>query len=166
MLPLSPPVSPASKNISTADSPSLVTRDPILYPNVEVPSVSSSQVPLFDNEALAAQRVVKEHVAARKSSLFREGSPPRQSEYELALEFKSQVVQAFARSNPRTWFERERAQLLEDQAMRSGVRRRYPVLAPAAVGRPPRGILKNSEGRGAIVKPVRPPRQPVIRPTP
>ena len=149
-LPLSPPVSPATKNIVTDESSTITTtRDPILYPNNEASSASSSQVPLFGEQALATKRVVNEHVAAREQALFREASPPRQVEYELALEFKAQVMQAFTRSNPRTWFERERAQLLEDQALRTGIRR-YPVLAPARSGgqrAPPKsrptGVIKN-----------------------
>ena len=158
-LPLSPPVSPATKNIVAEESSTLVSRDPILYPNTEVRSASSSQVPLFGEQAVT-KRVVNEHVAAREPSLFRDASPPRQVEYELALEFKSHIMQTFTRSNIRTYLERERAQLLEDQAMRSGGRK-YAVLAPATGARPPR--VTNSVGKrptgvvkpSRVVKPVR-----------
>jgi hypothetical protein len=162
-LPLSPPVSPATKNIVRDESSThTTTRDPILYPNTEATSASSSQVPLFGEQALATKRVVNEHVAAREPSLFREASPPRHNDYELALEFKSQVMQAFTRSNPRTWFERERAQLLEDQALRTGVRR-YPTLAPATIKVRNSGTKIKSAG---IVKPPRQPKPKVPRATP
>jgi hypothetical protein len=164
-LPLSPPVSPATKTIVTDESTTLTTtRDPILYPNNEVTSAQSSQVPLFGEQALATKRVVNEHVAAREPSLFREASPPRQIEYELTLEFKSQVMQEFVRSNPRTWFMRERAQLLEDQMLRTGGVRRYPVLAPATIrsrnsaNKKPTGIVKSTH--------IRVPKPKVSRVTP
>lgn len=124
--PISPPVSPATKiakSVTSHDHSPLV-RDPILYPHAE--PQSAQQAPLFaTDDALAAQRAVKEHVAARVESLFRAASPPRPSDYALALEFKSQVARAFS-LNPRLWLERERGYL---KAQRQG--RRYTAIAPA-----------------------------------
>jgi hypothetical protein len=78
---LYPPVSPT---IPPASGPLL--RDPILYPNPN--PHSSSEEPLFrDGDT---HRVVDNHMAARESRGLRRISPPRQSQYELALEFKSQ----------------------------------------------------------------------------
>jgi hypothetical protein len=149
--PISPPVSPASKTITAEEAAPLVVRDPILYPNPEVQSASPSQAPLFtDDETLAAQRVVDGHVAARESSLFREASPPRQSEYELALEFKSQVAKAYS-VNRRQWYNRERSYLLEDRALHAGARR-YPTIAPA-------NIRSHHAGGGSARK------QPAARPS-
>jgi hypothetical protein len=155
-LPLSPPISPATKNITTEESSSLATHDPILYPNTESASATSSQVPLFGEAA--TKRVVHEHVAAREPSLFRYASPPRQVEYELALEFKSHIMQTFAKSNRLAYLSRERAQLMEDQAMRSGGRR-YPVLAPAT---PERTGRPNKVGKPIGV--AKPPRKSIVRP--
>jgi len=143
--PMSPPVSPYSKADGPDDSHSLIIKDPILYPNPEVQSAAASQPPLFaDDETLVAQRVVDEHVAARKSGMFREASvpPPRRGEYELALEFKSQVAKSF-NANRRRWLSRELAYLREDNA-RQSPGRRYLALAPATGGRAARGpVMKN-----------------------
>jgi hypothetical protein len=146
--PLSPPISPASKNVTPDDPPTLIVRDPILFPHQPAQN-ATSESPLFDvGETLATQRVVNGHVAARESSMFREASPPRQDEYELALEFKAEVAQAFNK-NRKEWFNRERAYLLEDRALQSGAGRRYTNIAPAAVGaRPPRGQVTKSPRPG------------------
>lgn len=162
-LPLSPPISPATKTIPPNESSTVVTRDPILYPNTEATSASSSQVPLFGEQA-ATKRVVNDHVAARDPGLFREASPPAEDAYELVLEIRSRVMQAFTTSNRRTYLERERAQLLEDQAMRTGVRR-YPALAPATGTRAPRGTNGVKKPQGIIKTPSRP-KPKVIRATP
>jgi hypothetical protein len=78
---LYPPVSPT---IPPASGP--VLRDPILYPNPN--SHSSSEEPLFrDGDT---HRVVDNHMAAQGSRGLGRISPPRQNQYELALEFKSQ----------------------------------------------------------------------------
>jgi hypothetical protein len=151
-LPMSPPVSPATKTINTDDRSSLAVRDPILYPHTEIQSSPTSQAPLFTEDE--AQRVVNGHVAARESSLFREASPPRQSEYELALEFKAEVAKSF-NTNRSKWLNRERLYLLEDRALNSGSKR-YLTIAPASTGR-------RSHGSGIVkstaVKPSKP-RQP------
>jgi len=162
---MSPPVSPATKNINTAESPALVVRDPILYPTTEQQTSPSSQSPLFtEDEALVAQRLVDGHVAARESSFFREASPPRQSEYELVLEFKAEVAKQFD-ANRSKWLNRERLYLLEDRALQAGARR-YTNIAPATGPSRPRPNTKPSPVRnGGIVKP-RPAKTTAGRATP
>ncbi|RFU24110.1 hypothetical protein B7463_g12228, partial [Scytalidium lignicola] len=132
----SPPVSPDQKpDTAEGPLPSIVT-DPILYPTTQdSQSVSSTQPPLFVNdEVLVTQRAVEQHLAARESSIFREASPPRRSEYELALEFKSIVARSF-NANRKRWFQRERAYLMEDKALQSSGRR-YSPIAPATAKAP------------------------------
>lgn len=127
--PLSPPVSPYIKADVQDDSPSLPIKDPILYPQPD-PASASSQPPLFDeSDALATQRLVKGHMAARDSDIFREASPPRLDEYQLALEFKSSVAKAY-NANRSLWFRRERQFLLDDRAIRSNSGKRYAAIAP------------------------------------
>ncbi|KAI9047033.1 hypothetical protein LZ554_009107 [Drepanopeziza brunnea f. sp. 'monogermtubi'] len=153
--PISPPTSPETKVISP-DAPRKLSpapaRDPILYPeNGESPP---SQPPLF-----APSRLVGEHIKARESSTFRETSPPRDSDYELALTFKSQVMQAF-NSNRRLWRDREMAQLAADNLLRNGGRR-YTAIAPAHTGsvRHVRPTPKISQP-GSTHRVAKPPRAP------
>ena len=164
--PISPPVSPATKidkNIASHEQSPLV-RDPILYPHPESQR-TSQQGPLFGtNESLAAQRVVKDHVA-RVENLFREASPPREREYALALEFKSQLAKAFS-LNPRLWLERERGYLKANR----GSSRHYPTIAPAARrshAAAPSGIRKAAAPRTPkaprAAKPARPTPDPTKR---
>lgn len=164
--PISPPVSPATKLVKN-DAPqeqSPLVRDPILYPHVES-QPSSQQAPLFADDSSAARRAVKDHVAARVTSLFREASPPREREYALALEFKSQVAKAVG-MNPRLWLERERGYL---KATREA--RRYLTIAPAASRRShagPAGVRKAAAAPRAlkaprVVKPPRPAPDPTKR---
>ncbi|KAH6665141.1 putative SWIRM domain-containing protein [Halenospora varia] len=155
--PLSPPVSPDSKSSTPDDSSTVSVRDPILFPQDS--QRASSQPPLFAYDD--TQRVVDEHVRARESSMFREASPPREQEYQLALEFKSQVAKVF-NTNRSLWAARELAYLKEDNAMRMGARR-YTAIAPTprnVNGRPlPRPV---SGPRSGVQKP---PRQPKVRPS-
>ena len=139
----SPPVSPESTTTTTPeDLTSMAVRDPILFSSQDSQGSPSSQPPLFQYDN---RRVVDEHVAAREESTFREVSPPRQSEYQLALEFKSQVAQSF-NANRRLWQQRELAQLREDNALRPGGRR-YTTIAPANPGgRPVRQGPKQPHG--------------------
>jgi hypothetical protein len=158
--PLSPPISPQAKVDCPDDSPhtSSPVRDPILYPQSDIPSPRDA--PLFSD----AHRVVDEHVAARESSAFREVSPPRESEYQLALEFKSQVAAAF-NANRRLWAQREFAQLREDNALKAGGRR-YTTIAPAAAGsRSARQGIKQTprQNPNKVVKTPRPPKPAVVR---
>jgi len=159
-LPMSPPVSPATKIISPEECPAETVRDPILYS--ESQGSTSSQSPLFDNEIMDTQRVVKGHIAARDESLFRQASPPRTVEYELALGFKFQVMKGFL-ADRRGWYNRERAQLLEDRARANGGRR-YTNIAPASgvnATRPPRPTHSHHHSSSSkVTKPVnRTPRQ-------
>ncbi|EPE36966.1 Homeo [Glarea lozoyensis ATCC 20868] len=157
--PLSPPVSPES-TASSPDSPASVTRDPILFPTPDTASVQSSQPPLFFEPD--HQRLVAEHVRARDSSVFREASPPRPIDYQLALEFKSQIAKGY-NANRKVWHMRELAQLKEDDALRQGGRR-YTPIAPAFHGPRKsggRGTGTRVNGNGSVVKPhVRAPKPP------
>jgi len=150
--PMTPPISPASKNSLPDVSPSAEVRDPILYPNLD----PSPRSPLF--RANDTIRVVDEHVAARESTPFRSVSPPRRSEYQLALEFKSQIGRAFI-ANPRLWAQRELAQLKEDNALKMGGRR-YTTIAPATGGIRKSGILKpiRNAVKSGVSKPPRAPK--------
>ncbi|PQE33626.1 SWIRM domain-containing protein [Rutstroemia sp. NJR-2017a WRK4] len=154
--PISPPVSPETKLGSPEEPTISQITDPILYPS-DSQSTSATQPSLFDNDdSLVTQRVVDGHVAARKASMFREFSPPRQDEYELALEFKSQVAKTFNK-NPRLWFRREMAYLMEDRELQSGGRR-YTNIAPATTG--PRVVRPIGQNSGRVTKTTqRPPRQ-------
>lgn len=134
-LPLSPPVSPEELNkphTTPEDLGRVNIRDPILFP--EGQSSPSSQPPLFVEEA-ENRRVVEDHIAARKVDSFRAASPPRSSDYKLALEFKSQVAHQY-NQNRKLWRAREMAQLREDSALKSGSRR-YLTIAPASAGSKP-----------------------------
>ena len=149
--PMTPPISPASKN-SLPEASSSEVRDPILYPNPG----PSPQSPLFTvNDT---HRVVDEHVAARESTPFRSVSPPRHSEYQLALEFKSQVAQAF-NANRRLWAQRELAQLKEDSLLKMGGRR-YTTIAPATGMRRPTGPkpVRQNGVKNGVSKPPRAPK--------
>jgi hypothetical protein len=160
LFPMSPPVSPYSKTDISDDPPSITVKDPILYPSQDVQSATSSQPPLFIDETVAAQRVVDGHLAARASGMFREASPPRRVEYELALEFKSQVTRVF-NANRRAWFQRERAYLLEDRAVQSPmIGRRYINIAPGRGGRQT-GVRNGHKGTQVIAKGMKlsPPRK-------
>ncbi|KAF4634179.1 hypothetical protein G7Y89_g3928 [Cudoniella acicularis] len=148
--PLSPPVSPDSSSSSTPDdSSTIVVRDPILFPS---DNQSPSSQPLFECDD--TQRVVDEHVRARESSMFREASPPREQEYQLALEFKSQVAKVF-NTNRSLWAARELAYLKEDNALRMGARR-YTAIAPTPRNgrQPPRPVGP----RSGVIKAPRAPK--------
>ncbi|KAK0126986.1 hypothetical protein ONS96_006547 [Cadophora gregata f. sp. sojae] len=155
--PLSPPISPESKLVNPEDSPPRVVRDMILFPQ---PDNSPTQPPLFvDHER---SRMVNEYVQAREPSVFREVSPPRHDEYELILEFKSQVAQAY-NANRKQWAQREIAQLREDNMLKLGGRR-YTTIAPAHAGgvRQVRPNIKpvKSGNSVRVTKPQRPPKVP------
>ncbi|KAL2076181.1 hypothetical protein VTL71DRAFT_1124 [Oculimacula yallundae] len=155
--PLSPPISPESKTVNPEDTPTNLSRDPILFPQQDS---SPTQPPLFVDQERS--RLVNAYVQARESSVFREVSPPRHSEYELVLEFKSQVAHAY-NANRKLWAKREIAQLREDNMLKMGGRR-YPTIAPAHPGgnRPTRPVPKPVKGgNGArVIKPPRAPKAP------
>jgi len=151
--PLSPPVSPESKNSIPDDLNTIVVRDPILFPNSQQ-SASPSQPPLFPDDDV--QRVVEEHILARGPL----PSAPLKEEYELVYGIKSQTMKLFER-DPRRWRARERILLDEENAARKLVQRRYTPIAPAASGgsKPYRPKLSGS-GNSGVTKPVRQPKQP------
>ncbi|KAK2624081.1 hypothetical protein QTJ16_006715 [Diplocarpon rosae] len=134
LAPLSPPISPETATIHPRDAPQPASRDPILFPQ-DHHDRPSSQASLF-----APSRLVDDHIRARELSTFRATSPPRADEYELALSFKSTVMQSFS-ANPRAWAQLQRAQLREDKLaqlrhhnqLKNGGRR-YPAIAPAHAG--------------------------------
>lgn len=141
-LPMSPPVSPYSKPISTANAAPPTTpphniKDPVLYPADENSSSSPSQPPLFaPTELEHHQRIVDEHVRARSQSIFGGVAPPRREDYELALTFRSQVMRHFT-TNRKGWLRKERALLEADR--RAGAQR-YHIIMPAKpiAAKPPR----------------------------
>ena len=140
--PLSPPVSPfshAASTISPAPLLSLGGKDPILYPAAESPP-SAPTGPLFtptpasvENLRATAERLVSEHIAARPASLFRDSTPPRLEDYELALYFKSNCFRMF-QDNPKEWLRKERELLRADRkhTALSFQPTRLPHLLPAA----------------------------------
>ncbi|SPQ19840.1 b7e56077-6ac3-46ec-a490-bc00d0b1adfa [Thermothielavioides terrestris] len=122
--PLSPPVSPFSHPSSTiSPAPPLGLsdgKDPILYPAGE-PRASAPTGPLFSlipesvvNYKEATERLVNEHIASRPAGLFRDSTPPKPEDYELALFFKSNCFRMF-RDNPQEWLRKERALLRADR---------------------------------------------------
>lgn len=148
--PLSPPISPETKLINPGSPASINARDPILFPLPDSPS----QAPLFSSDP---HRVVDEHVAARELSTFREVSPPRRAEYELALEFKSRVAEAYS-ADMKLWARREYAQLKEDSMLKHGINKRYPTIAPARGGIKARGGVQSTGIRHSHNTGPKPPR--------
>ena len=135
--PLSPPISPFTKGSNTIDPVppiSITVKDPILYPTSEI--TSSPPAPLFNaphSGPTEARRVVDEHIASRPLGLFRDATPPRREDYELALYFKSNVMRMF-QENPRGWLRKERAMLRADRALQLGSRpnSKLATILPAA----------------------------------
>jgi hypothetical protein len=164
--PLSPPISPFTKpsnNISPAPTLTVPVpvKDPILYPATSDVSLSPPQPPLFSPSEAAfrtdARRLVDEHLAARSNVLFQTGaSPPQREDYELALYFKSAVMEKF-RVDPRGWLRRERELLAADRKMLAARNHanRLPPILPAKTHAVPRPqAVRNS------VTKVQKPRQP------
>jgi hypothetical protein len=155
----SPPVSPETKT-GLEDRSTPTVKDPILYPNQDLSSVTSSQPPLFvdEHDEEAAHRVVEEHMTARAlpQNQLREATPPRRDDYVLALEFKSQVAR-LCNENPRQWLIREREYLREDDRRR----RAFTKIAPAPF--PPK-TTKNTIARVVKPKVPRVPRAPRATP--
>lgn len=128
-LPMSPPVSPYSKHVSTTSivvdaTPAQPLSDPVLYPDGT--TSSPSQPPLFaPTEIEDHQRIVDDHVRARQAAGYFGG--PRREEYELALTFRSQVMKLYT-SNSKGWLRKERELLKADR--RAGAQR-YHAIMPA-----------------------------------
>jgi hypothetical protein len=121
--PLSPPVSPfsqAANSINPAPPLSLNGKDPILYPAGEA-STSAATGPLFsltpasvEKFRATTEQLVSEHIASRPAGLFRDSTPPRPEDYELALYFKSNCFQMF-QDNRKQWLRKERELLRADR---------------------------------------------------
>ncbi|KAF4980251.1 hypothetical protein FZEAL_3700, partial [Fusarium zealandicum] len=130
-MPMSPPISPYSKAISTTQTPTTPphqVKDPVLYPSEETPS-SPAQTPLFaPAEIEDHRRIVDDHVRARSSTSFAGVLPPKREDYELALTFRSQVLKHYT-ANRKAWLRKERALLEADR--RAGAQR-YHTILPAA----------------------------------
>lgn len=134
--PLSPPISPLSKvdhSVSNDGRHDTSLEDPILYPTHEL---SSLQQPLFvRDESIETQRIVDDHVVARPATLFAEATPPRREEYELMLFFKSEAMKK-CQENPKSWLQRERAQLLADRKAGAHHNHYYYKLHPILPAKP------------------------------
>ncbi|KAK7946035.1 uncharacterized protein PG986_010356 [Apiospora aurea] len=140
--PISPPISPETRMHDNAFSPSVSPKttntpckDPILYPTRHDLLINSPpQRPLFaPDESVAAQRIVDEHVHARSQALFRQASPPQREDYELALFFKSQLLEdrrAGARHNQ---FRLHPILAAKPQPIRHHIQRVVKPAAPKAV---------------------------------
>ncbi|WAO87160.1 SWIRM domain-containing protein [Fusarium falciforme] len=130
-MPMSPPISPYSKAMSTAETPTTPphqVKDPVLYPAEEVPS-SPAQTPLFAPAELEDhRRIVDDHVRARSPTSFAGVIPPKREEYELALTFRSQVMKHYT-ANRKAWLLKERAFLEADRRAHA---QRYHTILPAA----------------------------------
>ncbi|KAH6855379.1 hypothetical protein B0I37DRAFT_411378 [Chaetomium sp. MPI-CAGE-AT-0009] len=140
--PLSPPVSPfsqAANTINPAPPLNLNGKDPILYPASEA-STSAPTGPLFsltpesvEKFRATTEQLVSEHIASRPTGLFRDLSPPRVEDYELALYFKSNCLRMF-KDNPKQWLRKERELLRADRkhTALSFQPARLPHILPAA----------------------------------
>ncbi|KAK3311558.1 uncharacterized protein B0T15DRAFT_386364 [Chaetomium strumarium] len=142
--PLSPPVSPCSRAANTIGPvvrPDSGSKDPILYPATEPPA-SAPTGPLFMPVSAVdfktrTERLVDEHIASRPASLFREASPPKREDYELALYFKSNCLRMF-QANPQQWLRQERGLLEADRKHRAPSSRpiKLPRILPASKPKP------------------------------
>ncbi|KAI1748966.1 SWIRM domain-containing protein [Xylaria castorea] len=154
--PLSPPISPATKpDHHVMNNVAMSTKDPILYPVHDITN-SPPQQPLFVPEEVLeeptdARRIVDDHVSARTAQFFRDASPPKQEDYELALSFRSQVMTK-CQENRKAWLQRERDQLISDRRAQARHRQfKLPRILPAAKPQPIRREVQR-------VKPARAPK--------
>ncbi|PNY29987.1 SWIRM domain-containing protein FUN19 [Tolypocladium capitatum] len=148
-LPMSPPVSPYSKPIATANAPrppppsGQPIKDPVLYPHDEHSPQSPPQAPLFAPAELEHRRIVDEHVRARSESIFAGVSPPRREDYELALTFRSQVMKHYT-SDRKAWLRKERALLEADR--RAGAQRYHAIMpAKPIAAKPPKARVSKTQ---------------------
>ncbi|OBT73415.1 hypothetical protein VF21_08075 [Pseudogymnoascus sp. 05NY08] len=162
---LSPPVSPDTPTTAgPSSSPATFNsriRDPILYPPTATESDNIPQSPLFasplqpqpqtptHSHDSPTNRLVDQHISrAHRKQLFHSTSPPKRSEYILAIEFRSQVMRNFTR-DPYAYLARERQYLVDaariraaasssrspaKSSPRSNNNRTYPALAPSPAG--------------------------------
>ncbi|KAL2121766.1 hypothetical protein VTJ04DRAFT_2221 [Mycothermus thermophilus] len=172
--PLSPPVSPythAANSIGPTPPLSLGAKDPILYPAGDS-TASTSVGPLFtptpaslENFRSTTERLVSEHIASRPAGLFRDSTPPKPEDYELALYFKSNCFRMF-KDNPKGWLRQERELLRADRADRKHASHssyqptRLPPILPAS--KPP--VLGPQTTTKASVTRVQKPKSPKVKP--
>lgn len=155
--PLSPPISPLTKaehSVAASTIHGTPVKDPILYPGHDL---SPTQQPLFTrDDSVETQRIVDNHVESRPAEFFKQTSPPQREDYELALYFKSRVIELYEKDRKK-WFERERAQLLADRKAQShqNKSRRPQQIRPADKPQPIRSHVQK------IVKPSRPAARPL-----
>ncbi|CAM1501545.1 Fc.00g035290.m01.CDS01 [Cosmosporella sp. VM-42] len=156
-MPMSPPISPYSRVVSTTDAPttppSQALKDPVLYPVEEGAASSPAQLPLFaPAEVEEQQRIVDDHLRARTEHSFPQGSLPKREEYELVLHFQAQVVKLFQK-DPKAWLRRERDLLKADRAQR------YQNILPAATKpiatKPQRSHRADRVAKPAAPRPIR-----------
>lgn len=175
--PLSPPVSPfsqAANAVSSAPPLSLGGKDPILYPTSGEPSSSAPSGPLFtptagsvENLKATTERLVNAHIASRPAGYFRDSTPPRPEDYELALYFKSNCFRMF-QDNPKEWLRKERELLRADRkhTAHSYQPNKLPHILPAskpAVLGPQTSSNNNSSSRVPAMR-VQKPRSPKTKP--
>jgi len=140
--PLSPPFSPpTSAWAAGAAGPippvSIGVQDPIIFPtadNAPSPPAGPLFVPTDETIKAATRQLVDKHIASRSSSLFREATPPKREDYELALYFKSNCLKMFT-ENPKAYLRKERELLRADRkntAMARPFVRLPPMLLPAS----------------------------------
>ena len=146
-LPMSPPVSPYSRPISSSHG--LTTplgqsaKDPVLYPGEEGSPASPPGLPLFAvAEYEDHKRIVDNHLRARSVSIFSGMSPPRREEYELALLFRSQVMRHYV-ANPKAWLQKERALLKADR--RAGAQRYHAIMPAKPIAAKPSRIHRTAD---------------------
>jgi len=161
--PLSPPFSPPSSSwaVATGSVPpvSLGGQDPIIFPPVEnaaSPPSGPLFVPTEDTIKAATKQLVDEHIAFRSTSLFREATPPRREDYELALYFKSNCLKMFA-ENPKAYLRKERELLRADRkntAMARPLVKLPPILPASRPTLPKPQVPRSTAGR--IQKPKSP----------
>ncbi|KAH6628792.1 hypothetical protein F5144DRAFT_492728 [Chaetomium tenue] len=104
----------------TKEMQEIPAMDPILYPasetstNAPTGSLFSLTPASVDKFTTATEQLVSEHIASRPVDLFRDLSPPRVEDYELALYFKSNCFRMF-KDNPKEWLRKERELLRADR---------------------------------------------------
>jgi len=161
--PISPPVSPPSKAatpIEPVSAASINVQDPIIYPPADS-AASPPSGPLFIPNAESPETVnavtkqlVDEHIASRPSGLFRQGTPPRREDYELALYFKSNCFKMFT-ANPKAYLRKERELLRADRKNIAAPSRPLAKLHPILPAAKP-AVVRGPPGANRITKPKSP----------
>ncbi|KAG5914339.1 hypothetical protein E4U42_000539 [Claviceps africana] len=140
-LPMSPPISPYSKPVTTTtNAPSTtlsgqIVKDPVLYPADEQSPASPPAPPLFaPTELEHHQRIVDDHVSVRSRSIFGHVSPPRREDYELVLTFSSQIMKSLM-ADPKGYLRQVRAHLEADG--RAAAQRYHKMMPPKPIAAKP-----------------------------